>query len=165
MTHQHNIHGVSKMSPPLQTNRQQQHQSFYSHLSQTTRLSQNQKKHSLTHTYPDHQSSFIGFLHLLRSIASSLFNLRARQSFSKISVKVLFSLPLGLEPFNSYSIHFFTQTKSIIIIESCLSVCVLSPPKRLDVRRRNLARRRVTMLSYTWAGSNVNRGMEHSSRN
>jgi len=122
-------------------------------------------KHSLTHTYPDHQSSFIGFLHLLRSIASSLFNLRARQSFSKISVKVLFSLPLGLEPFNSYSIHFFTQTKSIIIIESCLSVCVLSPPKRLDVRRWNLARRRVTMLSYTWAGSNVNRGMEHSSRN
>jgi len=33
------------------------------------------KKRSPTHTYPDHQTSFINFLHLLQSIASSLFNL------------------------------------------------------------------------------------------
>ena len=30
-----------------------------------------QKEHSPTHTHPDHQTSFINFLHLLRSIASS----------------------------------------------------------------------------------------------
>jgi len=38
---------------------------------------QYQKKHSPTHTYPDHQSSFICFLHLLRSMASSVFSLHA----------------------------------------------------------------------------------------
>ena len=49
----------------------------------TTWVSQCQKKQLglPTHTYPDHQSSFSCFLHLLRSIGSSLFNLRARQSF------------------------------------------------------------------------------------
>jgi len=31
-----------------------------------------QNKHSPTHTYPDHQSSFICFLHLLRSMASAI---------------------------------------------------------------------------------------------
>jgi len=35
-----------------------------------------QKKHSLTHTYPDHQPSFISIIHLLQSIAFSLFNVR-----------------------------------------------------------------------------------------
>jgi len=37
----------------------------------------NGKKDSPTHTYPDHQSSFICILHLLRSMESSLFNLCA----------------------------------------------------------------------------------------
>ena len=46
-------------------------------LSRTTRVSRYQKKHSPTHTYRGHQSSLIGFLHLLRSMASSLFNLHA----------------------------------------------------------------------------------------
>jgi len=40
-----------------------------------------QKKHSPTHTYLDHQPLFIIFFHLLWSIASSVFNLRAWQSF------------------------------------------------------------------------------------
>ena len=40
------------------------------------------KKHSPTHTHPDHQTSFINFLHLLRSTASSVLSLRAWQSFS-----------------------------------------------------------------------------------
>jgi len=40
--------------------------------SRTTLVSRYQKKHSPTHTRPDHQTSFINFLHLLRSIASSL---------------------------------------------------------------------------------------------
>jgi len=41
-----------------------------------------------------------------------LFNLRAWQSFSKISLQVFFGLPLGLAPSSSYSIHFFTQSLS-----------------------------------------------------
>ena len=37
----------------------------------TTRVGRYQKKHSPTHTHPDHRASFINFLHLLRFIASS----------------------------------------------------------------------------------------------
>jgi len=50
-------------------------------------VSQYQKKHSPIRTYPDHQPSFISFLHLLRSIASSLsiylFNYRACMEWHK----------------------------------------------------------------------------------
>ena len=57
-------------------------QPFYgSLLFGTTRVSRYQKKHSPSHTYHGHQSFLICFLHLLRSIASSLFTLRAWQSF------------------------------------------------------------------------------------
>jgi len=52
------------------------------------------------------------FLHLLRFMASSLFNPRALQSFSTISLQVFFGLPLRLAPSTSYSIHFFTQSLS-----------------------------------------------------
>ena len=51
-------------------------------LSRTTRVSW---YHSPTHTYHGHQSSLICFIHLLRSMASSLFNPHASQSFSTIS--------------------------------------------------------------------------------
>jgi len=68
-----------------------------------------QKKYSPTHTHPVHQTSFINFLHLLRSIASSVFKWHAWQSFSTTSLQVLFGLPLGLGP-SSYSMHFFTQS-------------------------------------------------------
>jgi len=54
----------------------------------------------------------ICFLHLLRSMASSLFNPHALQSFSTISLQVFFGLPLALVPSTSYSIHFFTQSLS-----------------------------------------------------
>jgi len=57
-------------------------QPFNGPLSRTTRVARYQKKHSPTHTHPDHQKSSINFVHLLRSIASSWFNLRASQSFS-----------------------------------------------------------------------------------
>jgi len=87
-------------------------QPFNSPLSWTTRVGRYQKKHSPTHTHPDHQTSFINFLHRLRSIASSLFDLRAWQSFSTTSLQVLFGLPLGQEPCTSYSIHFFIQSLS-----------------------------------------------------
>ena len=71
-----------------------------------------QKKHSPTHTYRGYQSSLICFIHLLRSMASSLFNPCARQFFSTISLQVFFGLPLCLAPSTSYSIHFFTQLLS-----------------------------------------------------
>jgi len=54
-------------------------------LSGTTWVSRYQKKQSSNHTYCGHQSSFICFIHLLRSMASSLFNWRAWQSFFTIS--------------------------------------------------------------------------------
>jgi len=43
----------------------------------TTRAGWYQKKHPHTHTHPDHRTSLITFLHLQRSMASSLFSLRA----------------------------------------------------------------------------------------
>jgi len=101
---------------------QQQQQPFYGPLSGTTRVSQYQKKHSPTH-HPDHHPFFISFFHLPRSIASSLFKLRAWQSFCTTSFHVLFGLPLGLEPSTSYSIHFFTQSDW----ESVSSLCSTCP--------------------------------------
>jgi len=89
---------------------QQQQQLFYGPLSGTAWVSWHQKKHSLTH-HPDHPV-FINFFHLPWSIASSLFKLRAWQSFCTTSFHVLFGLPLGLEPSTSFSIHFFTQSLS-----------------------------------------------------
>ena len=78
----------------------------------TTRVGRYQKKHSPTHTHPDHQTSFINFLHLLWSIASSMFSLHAWQSSLTTSLQVLFGLPLGLGPSTSYSMHFFTHSSS-----------------------------------------------------
>ena len=52
------------------------------------------------------------FLHLPRTIASSLLNPRTWQSLCTTSNHVLFGLPLGLERTTSYSIHFFTQSLS-----------------------------------------------------
>ena len=65
-----------------------------------------------THTYRGHQSSLNCFIHLLWSIASSLFNPCTWQSFSTICLQVFFGLTLGLAPSTSYSIHFFTQSFS-----------------------------------------------------
>jgi len=89
-------------------------------------LSWYQKKQSPSHTYPDHQPSFISFLHLLQSIASSPFNLRAWQSFCTTSIQVLFGLPLVLEPplHTPYSIHFFTQSM-FSFRNTCLYHCNL----------------------------------------
>ena len=85
---------------------------FNGPLSRTGRVGRYQKKHSPTHTHPDHQTCFINILHLLQSIASSLFNLCAWQSFSTTSVQVFFGLPVGLGPSTSSSMHFFTQSSS-----------------------------------------------------
>ena len=87
-------------------------QPFNGPWSGTTQVGRYKKKHAPTHIHPDHRTSFINFLHLLRSIASSLFCLRAWQSFSTTSLQVLFGLPLGLGPSTSYSMHFFTESSS-----------------------------------------------------
>ena len=68
-------------------------QPFNSLLTGTTRVGGYQKKHSPTHTHPNHRTSFIIFLHLQRSTASSLFGLRAWQSSRTTSLQILF-LPL-----------------------------------------------------------------------
>jgi len=60
-------------------------------LSRTNRVSHYQKKHSTTDMYPDHQSLFICFLQLLRSMASSLSHLRAWRSFCTTAVSLLWS--------------------------------------------------------------------------
>ena len=60
-------------------------------LSGTTWASRYQKKQSPTHTHPDHRTSFINFLHLLRSIASSLFSLRVWLSLRCCTNTVLLS--------------------------------------------------------------------------
>ena len=87
-------------------------QLFNGLLSGTTQVGQYEKKHSSSHTHPDHQTSFIIFLHLQRSKASSLFSLRAWQSSRTTSLHVLFGLPLGLGPstscISSPNHHLFT---------------------------------------------------------
>lgn len=65
---------------PMFASIEQQQQSFYDPLSRTNWVSRYQKKHSPTH-HPDHHPFFIGFFHLLRAVASSLFKLHAWQSF------------------------------------------------------------------------------------
>jgi len=55
---------------------------------------------------------FLSASHLLWSIASSLFNLLAWQSFFTASIQVLFGLPLVPAPFTLFSVHFFTQSLS-----------------------------------------------------
>ena len=95
----------------------------------TTRVGWYQKKHSPTHTHPDHQTSFIIFLHLQRSVAPSLFILCARQSSRTTSLQVLFGLHLGLGPSTSYSIHFFAQSSSAFHI---LLVLEISKPFSID---------------------------------
>jgi len=74
-------------------------------------VSRYQKKHPCT--YFDHHPIFVSFFHLLRSIASSLFNSHAWQSFCTDSLPgPLVYQFVGLEPSISYSIHFFTQSMS-----------------------------------------------------
>ena len=91
---------------------QRQQRPFNGLWSGTTRVGRYQKELSPTHTYPNQRASFIIFLYLQRSMASSLFSLRAWQSSRTTSFQVFFGLPLGLEPSTSCSIHFFTQSSS-----------------------------------------------------
>jgi len=79
----------------------------YGLLSGTTQVSQYQKKYLSTHTYPDHHLSIT-----IYSILPVQFTcLHAWYSFAQPLSKS-FGLPLGLAPFTSYSIPFFSQSLS-----------------------------------------------------
>ena len=79
---------------------------------------------TLTHLPSWSSSNLYQLLPSTTTMASSLFKLRAWQSFCTTSFHVLFGLPLGLEPSTSYSIHFFTQSAS--------SFCSTCPSKSLS---------------------------------
>jgi len=81
-----NLNKEDAMDHSRRNNRQQQ-QPFYGPLSRTTRVRRYQKKHLPTH-HPDHHPIFVSFFHLPRSIGSSLFKLRAWQSFCTTSFHV-----------------------------------------------------------------------------
>ena len=72
------------------TFQQQQQQPFNGRLFGTTQVGRYQKKHPPTHTHPDQRASFITFLHLQGSMASSLFNLRAWLDDDSINCQLLF---------------------------------------------------------------------------
>jgi len=84
-------------------------QPFNGILSGTTRVGRYQKKHSPTHTHPDHQTSFINFLHLLRSICSIyVLDSPFWQPLSRSSLVFLLVLdPLLHAPCISSSSHYF----------------------------------------------------------
>jgi len=96
-------------------------------LSGTIRVSQYQKKYSPTHTYRSHQSSLVCFIHLLRSMVSSLFNPRTWQSFSTISLQfflvylLAWHLPLHT-PYISSSTHCLLFATHAHTIAACFAV-------------------------------------------
>ena len=85
-----------------QLDRNTHRQPFYGLWSGTTLVGRYQKKHSRSHTHPDHQTSFVNFLHLLRSIASScsvyMLDSPFRQPLSGSSLVFLFTLHTFLHP-------------------------------------------------------------------
>ena len=100
----------------------------------TTRVGRYQKKHSPTHTHPDHRTSFIIFLHLQRSMASSLFSLQAWQSSRTTYLQVLFAGPLWssswpwtlnfilhafLHPIIIFSQHMPIQSQPVLLLYWC----------------------------------------------
>ena len=106
------------------------------------------------HSHPSCSSTIlIIFLHLPRTIASSLLNPRIWQYFCTTYNHVLFGLPLGLEPTTSYSIHFtvISIPKIIIprqwlyswngiehLVASVLSVVCIVKGKQLELLTPNL---------------------------
>ena len=99
----------------------QQQQPFNGRLSGTTRVGRYQKKHSPAHTHPGQRTSFITFLHLQWSMASSLFSLRAWQSSQTTSFQVLWSSPW------SWTLNFILRVflhPIIIIFSQHMPICL-----------------------------------------
>jgi len=91
-----------------------------------------------THTYRGHQSSLICFLHLLHSMASAFFNLRAWQSFSqslsKFSlVNLLVWHPPLHTPYTSSPNHSFRSTCSYHLNLFCCSTEIMSSNPTLSL--------------------------------
>ena len=93
----------------------QQQQPLKGRLSGTTRVGLYQKKHSPTHTHPGQRTSFITFLHLQRSMASSLFSLRAWQSSRTTSFQVL--NPQLHAPYISSPSHHMTVPAQPVLLQ------------------------------------------------
>ena len=112
-------------------------------LSGTTHVSRYQKKHSPSHNYRGHQSSFICFIHLIRFVASSLFNLHAWQSFfsqslSKFSLVYLLAWHPPLHtPYISSPNHCLLFAAHANTIATCFTVvprlCLSQPLLVLEV--------------------------------
>ena len=116
-------------------------QPFNGLLSGTTRVGRYQKKHSPTHTHPDDRTSFIIFLHLQRSTASSLFSLRACQSSRTTSLQVLSGSTLDLTLHASLhpiivipSQHMPTPTQPALLQHQC-HVAHTQSPSQLPTQR------------------------------
>ena len=72
------------------------------------RVGRYQKKHSPAHTHPGQRTSFITFLHLQRSTASSFFNLRLY--YSLLELNEYSSTKTLLEYFLESSTHEYSST-------------------------------------------------------
>ena len=123
-------------------------QPFNGPLSGSTQVGRYQKKHSPTYTHPGHQTSFINFLHLLRSTASSLFSLWAWQSLSTTSLQVLFGLPIGLGPSTSYSMHFTMYSHLFATHAHTITACSAVMPRlcHTSAQAKSSCTSRVTYL-------------------
>ena len=119
------VTGTGSHSPVYRAHcHNQQQRPFNGLWSGTTRVGRYHKKHSPTHTHRDHRASFITFLHLQRSMASSLFNLRAWQSSRTTSFQVFFGLPLGLD--SEWQWHQLVQVCTLLQTDNHASTPSLS---------------------------------------
>ena len=94
---------------------------------QVNRVGRYQKKHSPTHTHPDHWTSFINFLHLWWSIASSVFSLRGLTVlFDNLSPGLLWSsswswtLYWTLSYYNQVRCNIFGCSESVWTSDVCI---------------------------------------------
>jgi len=132
----------------IERQKQQQQQSFYGPFSGTSRISRYQKKHSHTHQ-PDHHPIFISFFHLPRSIASSLFKLRAWQPFLH-----------NLSPPRLWSTSWWYRNECIIIIIIIIRDSDV-PVHTLDSGDVGVWRRTADYTSYTCLSPGPSPRLEH----
>ena len=124
-------------------------QPFNGLLSGTTWVGRYHKKHSPTHTHPDDRTSFIIFLHLQRSMASSLFSLRA---WLKSKYRIQYSDATGVEissyDVNGASARRWASCGSIVVesIHAALPYIKRSHPTSMPRPALSVVARSVSML-------------------